>query len=80
MSGNYGRIAIVTGTTSSIGEATARKFVASGFGVVGNGRNAAKLAALEKEIGSAFCGVAGDAADITVSGLSQEHVVSFATV
>jgi NADP-dependent 3-hydroxy acid dehydrogenase YdfG len=60
---SYARIAIITGATSGIGEATARKFIASGFGVVGNGRNAAKLAALEKEIGPALCGVAGDAAD-----------------
>jgi NADP-dependent 3-hydroxy acid dehydrogenase YdfG len=63
MSGNYARIAIITGTTSGIGEATAKKFVAAGFGVVGNGRNAGKLTALEKEIGPAFCGVVGDAAD-----------------
>lgn len=63
MSVKYSRIAIVTGTTSGIGEATARKFVAAGFGVVGNGRNAEKLAMLENEIGSAFCSVAGDAAD-----------------
>ena len=63
MSDNYKRIAIVTGATSGIGEATARKFVAAGFGVIGNGRNAAKLAALEKEIGHPFCGVAGDASD-----------------
>lgn len=62
----YSRIAIVTGATSGIGEATARKFVASGFGVVGNGRNAERLAALENEIGPAFCGVAGDAADSAV--------------
>ncbi|MBW2643050.1 MAG: SDR family oxidoreductase, partial [Deltaproteobacteria bacterium] len=60
------RIAIVTGTTSGIGEALARKFVDAGFGVVGNGRNAEKLAALENEIGFAFCGVAGNAADNTV--------------
>lgn len=63
MPDRYKRIAIVTGTTSGIGEATTRKFVASGFGVVGNGRNTEKLSVLEKEIGSAFCGVAGDAAD-----------------
>ena len=63
MSDGYVRMAIVTGATSGIGEATAKKFVAAGFGVVGNGRNAAKLAALEKEIGPAFCGVVGDAAD-----------------
>jgi NADP-dependent 3-hydroxy acid dehydrogenase YdfG len=66
MSDKYKRIAIVTGTTSGIGEATMRKFVAEGFGVVGNGRNAEKLAALENEIGPAFCCVAGNAADNTV--------------
>ncbi len=59
---DYARIAIVTGATSGIGEATARKFIAAGFGVIGNGRNAAKLAELESEFGSAFRGVAGDAA------------------
>lgn len=68
MSNNYTRIAIVTGATSGIGEATARKLVASGFGVVGSGRNAAKLAELEQELGAAFCGVAGDAADPVVIG------------
>ncbi|MCF7817948.1 MAG: SDR family oxidoreductase [Kiritimatiellales bacterium] len=62
-SDSYARIAIVTGATSGIGEATARKFVASGFGVVGGGRNVAKLSALEQELGSGFRGVAGDAAD-----------------
>lgn len=66
MAGNFTRVAIVTGATSGIGEATARRFVASGFGVVGTGRNAAKLDALEKELGQAFRGVAGDAADNTV--------------
>ena len=66
MSDKYVRIATVTGATSGIGEATVRKFVAAGFGVVGNGRNAAKLAQLEKELGSAFCGVVGDTADNTV--------------
>ncbi len=66
MSEKYGRIAAVTGATSGIGEATARKFIAAGFGVVGNGRNGVKLAALEKELGPAFRGVVGDAADNTV--------------
>ncbi len=63
---DYSRIAIVTGATSGIGEATARKFIGTGFAVIGNGRNAAKLAALEQELGCAFCGVAGDATDISV--------------
>lgn len=66
MSEKYARIAIVTGATSGIGEATARKFIAAGFGVVGNGRNVKKLAALEEEIGPAFRGVAGDAGDPAV--------------
>jgi NADP-dependent 3-hydroxy acid dehydrogenase YdfG len=77
MSDKYKRIAIVTGTTSGIGEATMRKFVAAGFGVVGNGRNAEKLAVLENEIGSAFCSVAGNAADSTVVeqlfAMAQDH-------
>jgi len=63
MSDNYEHIAIVTGATSGIGEATARKFIDAGFGVVGNGRNAAKLAELEQELGNTFCCVAGDASD-----------------
>jgi NADP-dependent 3-hydroxy acid dehydrogenase YdfG len=60
---NYPRIAIVTGATSGIGEATARRFIGSGYAVVGNGRTAEKLQALEQELGAAFCGIAGDAAD-----------------
>lgn len=66
MSGRYSRIAIVTGATSGIGEATVRRFITSGYGVVGNGRNAEKLRALEQELGAAFCGIAGDATDSTV--------------
>jgi NADP-dependent 3-hydroxy acid dehydrogenase YdfG len=43
-----------------------RKFVAAGFGVVGNGRNAEKLAVIKNEIGSAFCSVAGNASNNAV--------------
>lgn len=63
MPDDYQRIAVVTGATSGIGEATARRFVAAGFGVVGNGRSADKLASLEQEIGAGFRGVPGDATD-----------------
>ena len=66
MANRYQRIAIVTGATSGIGEATARRFITSGYAVVGNGRNAEKLHALEQEFGAAFCGVAGDATDSAV--------------
>lgn len=61
MASNFKRIAIVTGATSGIGEAAVKKFIAEGFGVVGNGRNSQKLAAMEQELDAAFCGVAGDA-------------------
>ena len=59
-SDSYPRIAIVTGASSGIGEATVRKFVANGYGVIGNARSAEKLDALEKELGQAFIGVAGN--------------------
>jgi NADP-dependent 3-hydroxy acid dehydrogenase YdfG len=66
MTDGWERIAVVTGATSGIGEATVRRFIGAGYGVVGNGRRAAKLAALEDEFGAAFCGVAGDAGEDAV--------------
>ena len=62
------RIAIVTGATSGIGEATAKKLVGEGIRVIGNGRNAEKLGRLEAELGSGFYGVAGD---ITQDGVIE---------
>lgn len=66
MTSTYSRIATVTGATSGIGEATVRKFVDAGYAVVGTGRNAEKLKGMEKQLGEAFCGVPGDAADPAV--------------
>ncbi len=66
MSDSPTRIAIVTGASSGIGEATARRFVAQGYGVIGNARSADKLAALEKELGPRFKAVAGSAAEQAV--------------
>ena len=63
---SYSRIAIITGATSGIGEALAKKFVSSGFGVIGNARNSSKLLALEIELGDAFFGVEGDASHSAV--------------
>lgn len=60
------RIAIVTGATSGIGAATARTFVEAGYAVIGNGRTASTLCAMERELGDAFHGIDGDAADATV--------------
>jgi NADP-dependent 3-hydroxy acid dehydrogenase YdfG len=74
MTNHYARIAIITGATSGIGEATARKFISCGYGVVGNGRTAEKLRALEQEFGAAFCGISGDATDSVV--LEQLFVVA----
>ena len=62
----FPRVAIVTGATSGIGEATVRKFVQSGYGVIGNARNAEKLEALAVELGDSFFGVAGDAGEALV--------------
>ncbi len=62
----YKRVAIITGATSGIGEATARRFVAEGYAVVGNARNADKLKSMENELGPRFCGVAGDATEDVV--------------
>jgi NADP-dependent 3-hydroxy acid dehydrogenase YdfG len=78
------RIAIVTGATSGIGEATVRKFIETGMQVIGNGRTAEKLTALENELGSAFRGVAGDASDpVIIDQLftaAQEHFGGEATL
>jgi len=66
MSEQYSRIAVVTGASSGIGEATARRFVAAGFAVLGNARSADKLRELENELGEAFAAVPGDATDTAV--------------
>ena len=66
MQPTFKRIALVTGATSGIGEATARKLVAEGISVIGTGRNAEKLVALETELGADFVGVSGD---ITSAGI-----------
>lgn len=45
-------IALVTGATSGIGEACARKFQAAGYRVIMTGRNAERLDALKEELGN----------------------------
>jgi 3-hydroxy acid dehydrogenase/malonic semialdehyde reductase len=48
-----GRIAFVTGATSGIGAACARRFVAEGARVVATGRRKDRLAELQRELGDA---------------------------
>ena len=44
------RIALITGATSGIGEACARKFAGSGYDLVLTGRNKEKLEAMKAEL------------------------------
>lgn len=57
------KTALITGATAGIGEAAARKFVAAGWRVIGTGRRAERLAALERELGEHFRGIDLDMRD-----------------
>jgi NAD(P)-dependent dehydrogenase (short-subunit alcohol dehydrogenase family) len=59
-----GRIALVTGGTSGIGLATAKRFVAEGAYVFITGRREKELAAAVKSIGGRVTGVQGDVSQI----------------
>jgi NAD(P)-dependent dehydrogenase (short-subunit alcohol dehydrogenase family) len=59
-----GKVAVITGATSGMGLATARRFVAEGAYVFITGRRQEQLNAAVKEIGRNVFGVQGDAGNL----------------
>ncbi len=59
-----GKIALVTGGTSGIGLATAKRFVQEGAYVFITGRSQARLDEAVRQIGTSVTGVQGDVADL----------------
>ena len=59
-----GKVALVTGGTSGIGLATAKRFVSEGAHVFITGRRDTELAAAVKEIGKNVTGVQGDVSNL----------------
>ena len=59
-----GKIALITGGSSGLGLATAKRFVSEGATVVVTGRREAELAAAVKELGGSALGVRGDVSSL----------------
>jgi serine 3-dehydrogenase len=58
------RTILITGATAGFGEAAARKFAAGGWMVIGTGRRAERLKALQEEIGESFLPLEIDMLDV----------------
>ncbi|MFC5067036.1 SDR family oxidoreductase [Flaviflagellibacter deserti] len=57
------RTILITGATSGFGEATARRFAADGWKVIGTGRRVERLSGLKEELGDLFHASAFDITD-----------------
>ena len=76
------QVILITGSTTGIGEYMARRFVAEGARVILHGRDAARGAALRKELGedrSAFCQGGSQITATTVSIEEDKIVLSVKT-
>jgi serine 3-dehydrogenase len=63
---------LITGATAGFGEASARKFAAGGWNVVGTGRRGDRLKNLQRELGDAFLPLEIDMRDrAAVEGLAK---------